>query len=861
MLTGVVGCAGMQFPRIDPTGESFFLQPGELPPGTVGAPIASTGPTPSMVPPTFAPNPSVAAGPTIGPPGPIIGPPAPAPKKKGLLADCNLMQKLGLSSKPVVSNGVKRVDHLVMTPQRLLAPVGSEVILRAGICTEDGHLISSQKVEWILAGEGVGAFVAVGEPSWADPFTKPKKIDNHYAIGRTSCKKLNLDRGTPDPSDDIPVRDGETWISVTSPIEGTSLVTAMAPGVKDWNRRRLTATIHWIDAQWVFPQPVSLNKGGSHVLTTLLARRADRSPIIGWQVRYEILDKGAATFGQNGADIMVVNSDEAGRASIEIFPAAGSSTTARVAIQIIRPPLPGSPNPIPLGNGATSVTWSSPDIALQAYGPASAAVGSTVRYQFQVSNPGASLAQDVRVTADVPSGLSFLQSNPPTNASTGRTEWAIGDLRPGENRTIAADYRVESSGNIQMSSQVTTSNGLRADATTSTQIAASQAALDVQVLGPAMAQVGGTVTFNVVITNRGTTAANNIVIVDRFAQGMGHDKDPNRTLKIETPPLGDLLPGESTDPIELTFNVLEAGRLCHTVEVTADGVSPVSQKKCVDAVPATSGGPPINPGSTPPVRPSSNANLFIESIAPRRSYVGKLELFKIIVKNTGQVALQNVLVEEVYSQQLAPKQADEGYKKNQNKLSWIIPNLPAGEQRVFQIEYQCIAPTNTRGACTKATASVPNMVRESEGCVEILPAASAGAGTPSTAQPGLTFSLSTLAVRPRERTQGIYTVTIINQGQQSDKNVQLEVFFPPELTPDVARINQSLQARGLQAAIRGNNAIVLTQIKEIRSLETINLTLFFNANRAGNVKLQARLSSTGLTQPIVSEQAIEILPQ
>ena len=35
--------------------------------------------------------------------------------------------------------------------------------------------------------------------------------------------------------------------------EGTSHVTVYTPAVGDWNLRRATATIYWVDAQWIFP--------------------------------------------------------------------------------------------------------------------------------------------------------------------------------------------------------------------------------------------------------------------------------------------------------------------------------------------------------------------------------------------------------------------------------------------------------------------------------------------------------------------------------------------------------------------------------------------------------------------------------
>ena len=61
------------------------------------------------------------------------------------------------SVQPVAAVGVAVAeDRLSITPDRVLAPVGSEVVLRAGICAKEGFLLTDQKVEWLIAPRGCG---------------------------------------------------------------------------------------------------------------------------------------------------------------------------------------------------------------------------------------------------------------------------------------------------------------------------------------------------------------------------------------------------------------------------------------------------------------------------------------------------------------------------------------------------------------------------------------------------------------------------------------------------------------------------------------------------------------------------------
>jgi hypothetical protein len=425
-------------------------------------------------------------------------------------------------------------DYVRITPDRVLAPVGSEVILKAGVCSAQGFLIANQRVEWLLSPGGAGQFVDLGERDQVTLFRPiwdtPTKIDNSYAITSTSFMPVCLDRGTPDPNDDVQIVKGDAWITVTSAAEGASQITAYSPAVSDWNLRRAIATIYWVDAQWMLPPSAVAEAGRPHVLTTTVMRRTDGTPLAGWLVRYDV--GGGASLGYEGGNVVEVPTDASGRASVEVSPVsvAGGSTT--VGITIIRPPQGGAdPSPrLEIGRGAASITWTA--------GAAAPPIGTP-----PISPPPAAPFS--------PSQTPGLQG-PPLDSTPQPT--LPGTAAPIGGYTPPRDEPPP-----------------------------GQARLDVQLRLKSAEQlaIGEFASFDVTIRNVGNGTARGIEVRARFDQGLRHlEANPGVYELFYEPGIRDLPPGES-ETIALTYELVSGGNQCHDVTVTAQGAEPVRATGCV----------------------------------------------------------------------------------------------------------------------------------------------------------------------------------------------------------------------------------------------------------------------------------------
>ncbi len=592
------GCAGLRLPRIDPTGERVFVWPRDQVPA---APALSANPFGNALAPPVLTDPVFPQPPQFAQPNPIaVGQPILGGVAGGAVG----------GAFPVAQ------DKLTITPERVLAPVGSEVLLRTGICTAEGFLLADQRIEWTLSGQDTGEIVELGGRGWLQPPLLPwnqgKKRDNHFATGYTASVPLCITRGTADPADDVQVRRGDAWVSVTSATEGTSHVTALARAVESWQHRRATATIYWVDVQWTFPPPTVSGSAGQQVLTTTVTRQTDSQPLEGWLVRYEVAGGGGTLAGGGSSQVVEVLTGADGKASVDVTP-TGSFGSSQINTQLVRPARwGGSDSPrLIIGSGTTTINWNDTSPYLS-----SPEDFSTLIPTYPIPGPisGNGATQPLGPTPTTPP--------PALPASPAR-----------------------------------------------------KPRLEVEISGATTAQVDGQATFDVLIRNSGDGKATNIVLTDRFDPGLRHQNDTNRELEIKNTGIGNLFPGGSKS-LQITFDVLQAGRLCHDVSVTCSEGSHDQKRACIDAAnpplplqpaPIT---PPSGPARIPPAAVAGSLLMDITSYNnPAR--VGTRATYQIVVRNASTVIDKQVTLRVLFPPELAP---DVSAIKTDNVLFRLVGN-------------------------------------------------------------------------------------------------------------------------------------------------------------------------------------------
>jgi len=456
----VSGCASFQTPRIDPSGERIL---------------------------TWAPQPA----PLATAPGTAI---------------------------PAVA-----APGLTLVPTRMVAPVGSEVLMVAGVHGPGQPMLAGQRVEWMLAPGSVGHFLAVGEserPALLRFGNPPQKVSNDYAVSETQSTARIITRGTVDPSDDVSVLPGQAWITLASPVEGSSHVTAFAPDVQGVLSNRQSGVIHWVDVRWTAPSSASVPVGGKHTLATAVTRQSSGAPLPGYKVRYEVVAGPAAGFGPGLAGGVELTTNAQGLASAELVQGAAEAGVTQINVQLVRPEgiAPGANEPLVLGNATITAAWTDATAAPPLL-------------------PGTAVPSAGAISPAVPRATVPPSGSPPA------------------------------------------SSGAQAPAPASPTPPAG--ALAINIVGPDRpVQVGSRAEFQIDITNRSAVTVRNVNILDRFGPGLKHDVAESPIKPKQD--IRELSPGQ-THSLKLTFTAVAPGRQCHTVEVTADGGVSATGEGCVTA--------------------------------------------------------------------------------------------------------------------------------------------------------------------------------------------------------------------------------------------------------------------------------------
>ncbi|TWU46211.1 Large cysteine-rich periplasmic protein omcB precursor [Rubripirellula tenax] len=569
---------------------------------------------------------------------------------------------------------------ILLSPTKIVAPVGGEVVLLSGVCGNDGYLQMNEKLEWMLAPDSVGTFIQVGDDDpgvigrLAGSSVRPEKKDPSYAIGITSTKKTLITRGNTDPRDDVRLEKGQTWITISSPSEGVSHVTVLAPESECWDQRKSTATIYWVDAKAQFPGAQIVPAGTTVDLTTRVTRSEQTLPASGWKVRYEIQQPELATFaGTGGSSVTEVIVDDSGNATAQLVPLPGTSGTTAVDMQVIRPG--GRTDNLPtltLGQGQTFVTWSSPKLELRAGAPAVASFDVPYQVVANLRNPGNQPATNVRVDLQTPPGTRIIRADAFARVVPNGVTWEIGVLPPQTQLDLFVELASQSPVDLSFEAR---GDGLVSSDTVRVDVFRPSLGLAVAAVEDRV-EAGRPVTFNIDVTNNGDRPLTGAYVTATGDSSIIHESGG---VQVQDNKDGPLQPGETWRK-KVVFTPTEAGRRCIKVEAFADGGQRAEQEACTLV---------INPV---PQTPRLTATIDGKS----RVATGDPTLVRARIVNEGRGEARNVKFNMVFDPQLQLNSATEGASEQtigQRIITWNVPTMAPGQVVVLEGLFNTIAPS------------------------------------------------------------------------------------------------------------------------------------------------------------------------
>ncbi|MBX9655513.1 DUF11 domain-containing protein [bacterium] len=293
-----------------------------------------------------------------------------------------------------------------------------KVVAIARLVGIDGQPLLDAEVEWSIDRAGVGIIVGAGGQNGPD--ARSFRRSSLLAVCRTSSAPYPLAPhvATDDP---ITIHPGEAWCVLESHAPGDMIVSARSADIESTEKCQVNHRMHWYEAKLEAGEYVEVQDAQEAAVTAKVVNFAGE-PLIGYSVRFEVVDTGMASFPREklvrSPDDEQV-SDAAGHvlSSLRLNDEAAEKT--RVRLQLFgRPVLPGPPTL--LDDRMVTVRWKhSGPVDLDVHGPPLAAVGSTVTLSAVLGETLTRKELTGQVVAIVGDGVDVVSSVPASRNETG----------------------------------------------------------------------------------------------------------------------------------------------------------------------------------------------------------------------------------------------------------------------------------------------------------------------------------------------------------------------------------------------------------------------------------------------------------
>ncbi len=427
--------------------------------------------------------------------------------------------------------------------------------------------------------------------------------------------------------------------------------------------------------------------------------------------------------------------------------------------------------------------------------PAEATFGEPFTYELKPLATGC--AGNVVVTDTIPEGAVLVATEPQASVNGNQLVWSLGNLDAGESKVLKVTVKPTKEGNFVSCATI------KADPRVCAKTVVGRPALAIDKSGPELAQLNSDVVYNIVVKNVGTAIAKNVVVTDKVPAGLGGPK--------EIPfPVGDLAPGASKT-IPVTLKASERGKLCNVAVASSANTPPVTDDACTTVV---------------------QAGLKLAKTGPDSEYINKKASYKITASNTGDTALDNVVVTDTAPSQTSIVSAPGGQIAGSN-ISWNLGTLQPGEKKTVEV----VLTTRQPGKWTNgATVTSKQGLKDS-------------AQAP-TLWKGVSAVLLEVVDDPDPLQIGeetTYTIRITNQGNSDLVNINTVAQFQKEITPETS-------SEGTVTA----KTVKFPTIPTLGAKQSHTYTIKAKAEAVGDHRLKVVLTEDQLLAPVNEEESTRV---
>lgn len=447
----------------------------------------------------------------------------------------------------------------------------------------------------------------------------------------------------------------------------------------------------------------------------------------------------------------------------------------------------------------------SPSIQLEWVSRGEFNAGRETTLELQVRNSGRTAVSGVLTEVTAPGACEFREIVPRPRTSDGVMSWVLGEMQPGEVRSIVFQLTPRQPGDARMTAavQITGSSAFS--------FSIREPKLELVLEGPDTAEVGQAAGYLMRVSNPGTGTAENVVIRAQIPEGLEHRSGDSLQIDI-----GTLNPGESRQA-KLNLSTVRGGLF--TVDVRAEAEGGLLQEATAEIA-------------------VSEPRLLAEIQGPESEMTGRTSDYRLQISNSGSVPSVNVRARYRVPEGFEFVSANRGgrYSKADSSIEWFVGTLQPDETSEFQLT---LKPIRT-GTATHQAGAISEL-----GQVTTCEHSTSVEGTAN-----LELHVEGKERRLRAGEACVREIRITNSGSQAAKGVGISCELPAGL--------ELLDVDGPSEYIAENGVLVFRSLPEIAAGSEAVYSIRLKCVRSGDHRLRLRIASGSITEPLIGEETIRV---
>lgn len=392
---------------------------------------------------------------------------------------------------------------------------------------------------------------------------------------------------------------------------------------------------------------------------------------------------------------------------------------------------------------------------------------------------------------------------PTTPTAEGMLVWKLGELAPGDERSITMQLIPDVQGDIGSVASVQFATQA------SVHTVATMPKLELRLDTRSEVLIGGRHQVRATLVNTGSGTARGVRLEADIPTQLRHSTGDQQ---LEAP-LGDLAPQQSRS-IDLDLAAVNPGRSNCTIRVITDD-GPQAEESVAIEVKA--------------------AQLLAQIDGPKMRYLDRPATFRVQVVNSGTASATNCefLINLPIGLEFRGANNSGSYDPNTHSITWGLEELPTSEPAIIEFD---VIPRSLGPQAMRFSA---------QGDLGVVAEARAELQVEGLAELQFTIGQDNGTIETGSSTT--YTVQIRNNGNKPDTQVQLVVQLPTGCQV------QGVDAQGLKWGMEGTQ-LIFAPLPEMRSQDQHTYRFQIRHNQPGTKVVRAQLTSANWPVAVVKEE-------